>query len=116
MQVSCPPCLGLINHVYSLVRISKFILAGVVLWLAAALPASSQIGTGSIVGTVSDASGALVPDVEVVVNNVDTNVFRTTTTTSSGDYSVTGLLPGRYSVTTEKAGFRVTTVRGFKLE
>src|SRR4030088_1252067 len=99
-----------------LVRKRKFILAGFLLWLATGQPATSQIGTGSVVGTVNDASGAVVPDVEIVVNNVDTNVFRTTATTSSGDYSVTGLHPGRYSVTAEKAGFRVTTVPAFKLE
>ena len=100
---------------HTLVRQRKFILVGFLLWLAMGQPASSQIGTGSIVGTVIDGSGAVVPDVEVVVNNVDTNVFRTTATTSSGDYSVTGLLPGRYSVTAEKPGFRVTSVPGFKL-
>jgi hypothetical protein len=99
-----------------LVRKRKFILAGFLLWLATGQPASSQIGTGSIVGTVIDSSGAVVSDVEIVVNNVDTNVFRSTSTTSSGDYSVTGLLPGRYSVTAERSGFRVTTVPGFKLE
>jgi len=98
------------------VRTRKPILAGFLLWLVTGLPASSQIGTGSVVGTVSDVSGAVISNVEVVVNNVDTNVFRTTTTTSSGDYSVTGLHPGRYSVTAEKSGFRVTTVPAFRLE
>ena len=92
------------------------LLGGILLWLAAGVPANAQIGTGSIVGNVIDPSGAAVPDVEIVVNNVDTNVFRTTGSTSSGDYSVTGLLPGRYSVTAEKAGFRVTSVSAFKLE
>ncbi len=97
-------------------RIRKPILAGFLLGLVTGLPASSQIGTSSVVGTVSDVSRAVIPNVEVVVNNVDTNVFRTTTTTSSGDYSVTGLHPGHYSVTAEKPGFRVTTVPAFSLE
>src|ERR1700716_1572136 len=92
------------------------LLGGILLWLTAGVSANAQIGTGSIVGNVVDPSGAAVPDVEIVVNNVDTNVFRTTGSTSSGDYSVTGLLPGRYSVTAEKAGFRVTSVPAFKLE
>ena len=98
------------------VRTAIFVLAGILFGLATGMPANAQIGTGSIVGTVSDASSAVVPDVEIVVNNLDTNVFRTVSTTSSGDYSVTGLPPGRYSVTAEKAGFRVTSVPGFKLE
>jgi hypothetical protein len=99
-----------------LVRKRRFVVAGFLLWLATGQPANSQIGTGSIVGTVIDGSGAVVPNVEIVVNNVDTNVFRSTATTSTGDYSVTGLLPGRYSVTAERPGFRVTTVPGFRLE
>jgi hypothetical protein len=71
-------------------------LAGAALWLASAVPASAQIGTGSVTGLVFDPSGAVVPDVEIVVTNVDTNVPRTTLTTGSGDYTVTGVLPGHY--------------------
>ena len=102
-------------HIFR-VRSAIFMLAAILSVLATEIPANAQIGTGSVVGTVSDASGAVVPDVEIVVNNIETNVFRTISSTSSGDYSVTGLLPGRYSVTAEKSGFRVTSVPGFKLE
>ncbi|MBZ5561075.1 MAG: carboxypeptidase-like regulatory domain-containing protein [Acidobacteriia bacterium] len=96
--------------------------AAQIFWLVAAfgfltaMPAWAQIGTGSITGMVFDPSKAVIPEVEVVVTNVDTNVSRKTTTTASGDYSVTGLLPGRYTVTARRAGFRVASVPAFTLE
>src|SRR5712692_9602203 len=84
------------------------LLAGMVLlgWISA----QAQIGTGSIMGIVTDPSGGAIPDAAVTVTNVDTNVPRDTLTTSTGYYSVTGLLPGHYSVAAKKSGFRVTTV------
>jgi hypothetical protein len=84
-------------------------------WLAPGIPAWAQIGTGSINGAVFDQSKAVIPDVEITVVNADTNVSRATLSTAAGDYSVTGLLPGRYSVTATKAGFRPARVPPFEL-
>jgi len=84
--------------------------------LFTASPVTAQIGTGSITGVVTDSSGAVIPEAEVNITNVDTNVPRVTTTTSSGDYSVTGLLPGRYSVIAKKGGFRTSTIAAFELQ
>src|SRR5690348_16298080 len=57
-------------------------------------------------GDVTDQAGAEVPDATVTVTNVDTNVSKTTTTTSAGTYLVIDLIPGTYNVKVEKAGFK----------
>ncbi len=70
---------------------------GVVL---AGLPLAAQTsGSGNIIGTVTDSSGAIVPNATVVVLNTDTGVSRTLTTNSDGYYTANFLLPGHYEVT-----------------
>jgi len=61
--------------------------------------------TGSITGTVSDASGALVPNAKVTATNRNTGATRTGTTGGSGSYTFTNLQPGPYVVTVEAPGF-----------
>ena len=62
--------------------------------------------TGAISGTVTDSSGAVVDGAQVTVTNQGNNSARSAATNSSGFYSVTNLVPGVYSVTVEKAGFK----------
>ena len=57
-------------------------------------------------GEVTDAAGALVPDAKVTITNIDTNVSKTTTTTSVGTYLVVDLNPGTYRVKVEREGFK----------
>ncbi|WP_158750050.1 TonB-dependent receptor [Acidobacterium sp. S8] len=59
-----------------------------------------------IVGTVADASGAVVPDAKVTITNQGTGVENHATTSSAGTYAVTGLTPGVYSITVEASGFK----------
>lgn len=67
---------------------------------------SGQAAYGTIIGTVTDPSGAEVPDAKVTIVNVDKGFSQTTTANSSGFYSVTNLIPGNYKVTVEGKGFK----------
>jgi len=73
--------------------------------VAASAAAQSQITTGVVDGTVVDASGAVVPGVDVEVRNVDTNLSRTLVTDRSGRFVALQLPPGRYSVSLKLSGF-----------
>jgi Carboxypeptidase regulatory-like domain len=67
--------------------------------------AQSQITTGVIEGSVSDATGAALPGVTVEARNLDTNLARTAVTAADGRYVFLQLQPGRYKVTFTLAGF-----------
>ena len=69
--------------------------------------AYAQDVSGSIAGTVTDASGGGVPNAKVTVTNTDRNaVIRTVTTDASGNYSAPLLPIGTYAVAVEANGFR----------
>jgi hypothetical protein len=67
--------------------------------------ASAQATTASLTGRVSDSLGNVVPNASVVITNKGTAQTRTVVTNSDGEYSVTELAPGRYSVTVEAPSF-----------
>src|SRR5580692_8798362 len=82
-------------------------LVAVVL-LALSLPsASGQAVFGSIFGTVTDPSGAAVPNAKVTVTNARKGTTDEATTNESGNYSVTHLIPDTYTVRIESSGFKV---------
>jgi hypothetical protein len=76
---------------------------------------SAQSTFGEFVGTVKDPSGAVVTSCTVTVKNLGTSVTRTTTTDSSGSYTVVNLEPGDYEITMEAAGFQKVTHRNLQL-
>lgn len=81
----------------------------VILMLFCACALAQDI-TGSIAGTVLDASGAGVPGAQVTVTSIERNqVLRTLTTDASGNYSAPLLPVGKYSVTAEAKGFKKVT-------
>src|SRR4051812_23865811 len=63
-------------------------------------------GTGAIAGSIQDPSGAVVPGATVTAVNVATNVRTTRATTSTGDYNITPLSVGTYTVTVAAVGFQ----------
>ncbi len=70
---------------------------------------------GTIRGTVSDPTGAAVPEATVTARNVDTGLTQTTKTGPDGVYSLPYLPIGNYSITTEKAGFRKAESKGIRV-
>ena len=81
----------------------------------AAAPANAQVAGGTLSGTITDPSGAGVPQAQVVVKNVATGVERTLTTNSDGFYTTPNLLPGDYQVTISATGFNTVTKRGITM-
>ncbi len=87
-------------------------------WLGAALllsvlvPVSlrAQTGLGTILGRVTDHSGAVVPGATVTSRNEDTNVSSVTQANGAGDYVFPNLIPGNYEVTVKQQGFNLFTV------
>src|SRR3989454_1419714 len=76
------------------------------LLIAASTWLEAQTVTSSIQGRVYDASGAAIAAASVTAVNADTGVSRATDATSTGDYQITLLPPGDYTVTAQKAGFQ----------
>jgi hypothetical protein len=76
-----------------------------VLWTTGASLSLAQIKSGSIVGSVTDKTGALVPDANVSITNEETKVITPVKTDSAGQYAVPYLEAGRYTVRIEKTGF-----------
>src|SRR5436190_1940017 len=69
----------------------------------------SQSINATVGGTVSDASGALIPGVTVTITNTGTNIANMTVTNESGRYNFPALQPGTYKLTAELPGFRTQT-------
>jgi hypothetical protein len=84
------------------------LLAAVTLFCT--LPASAQLsGKGEIKGIVTDPTGAVVSGAVVTATSATRGIKVTRTTTSSGDYDISPLDPGSYSVTITASGFQTTT-------
>ena len=76
----------------------------------AANRALAQVNTADILGTVTDAGGAVIPNVKVTVINPATNDTKTATTNASGDYIFTLMPSGSYTITAEAPSFKRATV------
>src|SRR5437016_11713012 len=72
-------------------------------------------GVGTILGTVTDSSGAVVAKAKVTVTNTATSINQVTESNDDGNYAVPYLRPGAYRVTVEAAGFQKTVVDNINL-
>jgi hypothetical protein len=80
----------------------------IVLVSTSGVPSFGQIDRGTIVGTVRDSSGGVVPRATLTVTNAATGVAVTTPANESGEYQVLALIPGTYSVKASAQGFENT--------
>jgi hypothetical protein len=87
-----------------------------VLWVVVPDAEGQVASTGAITGTVSDPTGAVVPDAEVTITNTATRQTRGLRTTAAGFYSAEALMAGTYDVTVKKEGFKTYLAQGVKLD
>src|SRR5260370_29916206 len=90
----------------------KHIALGIAFLVLASAPASllrAQVDTATIVGTVQDSSGGVVASASVTATAVDTNIKVASRTDSAGNYVITPLRIGGYSVVVEAQGFKKET-------
>lgn len=78
-------------------------------------PIQAQQATGDVVGTVTDATQAAIPNAKVTIHNLATNQEQAITTGGTGDYTFTALNPGTYRVTVVAPSFKIFQVNNIQL-
>ena len=105
------------NRVASFRSAAKLSIVFVAMLALFAGSAMAQLaGTGAISGTVTDPTGAVVPGATVTATNTGTNVQSVRTTSSAGDYNITPLIPGNYTVTVTANGFGTTVQKNITVD
>ncbi len=83
--------------------------------LLCAFPVLAQVDQGTIAGTVTDPSGAVVPNTEITLTNTDTGFVLKSSTNQSGVYVFSPLKIGHYSVSASAPGFATSNISGLVL-
>ncbi|MBI4473039.1 MAG: TonB-dependent receptor [Acidobacteria bacterium] len=91
------------------------LLLAVPLLFVFSVHAYAQTANATLGGTVSDATGALIPGVIVTATNAETGIVNTTLTNEAGVYQFASLQPGTYRVTAELTGFQTQIAKALKL-
>ncbi|MGH9622214.1 MAG: carboxypeptidase regulatory-like domain-containing protein [Bryobacteraceae bacterium] len=76
---------------------------------------NAQAVNGTVVGTITDPTGAVVPAAKVIITDINTGVSRSATTDSNGYYSFPTLAPGEYQIRVEKTGFAAAQQNSVRL-
>ena len=79
-----------------------------------AMPAmyAQATSSGTVVGVVTDQSGALIPGATITVTDPSTKIARTTVTNNDGSYVLVDVQPGKYNIKATKDGFSITEISG----
>src|SRR5665213_335381 len=87
-------------------KVFRLLMVALVFAGVAAVKTNAQNITGSIVGTVSDSSGAILPKANVTITSLATGLKRTVDSDDAGNYQVLSLPRGEYSVDIDAKGFK----------
>src|SRR5690349_9825169 len=93
-----------------------FLALTIALLFLCTVPLYSQVDTGSIVGTVTDPSGAVVSGAKVTLTNLGTNASLTTTTQADGSYKFTPVRIGNYKLDVTAQGFQTASQRNITVD
>src|SRR3954454_18183194 len=91
-------------------RVMGLVVLGLAIAIAGPSTALAQSVSGTILGTVTDASGSIVSGAKVTVVNEGTGFSRNVKADTNGEYTVPQLPTGRYTVTSEMAGFKTSAL------
>src|SRR6202047_4953197 len=95
--------------------LTLFTFAALALILLMSVRVYAQVSGATMNGTVSDVSGAVIPNAQVSIKNVATGEVRAVTADAAGFYSAPNLLPGKYEVTVTAPGFSTEVRSGITL-
>src|ERR1700731_2266969 len=93
-------------------KLLTYVLSAAVLTALFATSSFAQSERGSISGTVTDSSGAVVPGAKVVVTNISTNTAFTTSSSATGEFNAPNLQVGAYTVRVDREGFKPALLTG----
>jgi hypothetical protein len=99
--------------IFKRMRRSLIVVAGLLITAVCAL---GQVTTGSIIGTIHDQTGAVIPNAKVTVTDTGKGTSTSVKTNGSGDYTVPFLIPGTYDIVVESAGFKRTLSNSIVLD
>jgi hypothetical protein len=107
----------LIMHTRSWGKLRGVVVTLLPIFLFVLLPlhAFAQVSGATLSGTVSDATGAVIPNVQVSIKNQDTGTIRSVGVDTAGFYSAPNLLPGKYDVSASAPGFSTAVQNGVVL-
>ena len=95
-------------------RIQKMLV--LVLFLGVVLSANGQVESGRFVGRITDAQGASVPHAIVKATNTGTNIVQSAITDSSGEFVITPVSAGVYSLSVTATGFQTINASNIEVQ
>ena len=97
-------------------RSVRIVTVTMLLTLVASAAHAQVRTTGQIVGTIRDPTGAVVPDAEIEIRDLATNITQTTKSARDGAYVFAAVQPGRYTLTAIAKGFQPIVIENISVE